>query len=339
MSGTTRPSPGDTVAGMVDLAPMKAVTGAVPVEDGWAFEVKWDGMRVLAEIGDDLVLTSGNGIEVTSRFPELAPLVAHLGGHSAVLDGEVVAFDAAGRSDFGRLQSRMHVAEPEKVARLRGGTPVVYVVFDLLRLDGHSLLDVAYGDRRALLADLVEPDGGWMVPAHQLGDGQALYDAAAAQGLEGIMAKRLDSTYRPAKRSPAWRKCKVRRQQEVVIGGWTPGEGGRSATLGSLLVGVRDPGDEGGLLRFAGGVGTGFTMDVLADLQHRLTALETDDTPFDPAPPRTVVRTARWAEPALVAEVAFAEWTTDGRLRHPSFLGLRMDKDPADVVREPDPGA
>ncbi len=325
---------------MAGLTPMKAVSGTVPTDDGWAFEVKWDGMRVLAEVADGrLGLTSGNGIDVSARFPELAPLAGHLGGRTAVLDGEVVAFDDRGRSDFGRLQPRMHASGEDKVARLRATTPVVYVVFDLLRLDDRSLLDVPYVDRRTLLGDLVEATGTWMVPAHQVGDGRALYDAATAQGLEGIIAKRLDSPYRPGKRSPAWRKCKVRRQQEVVIGGWTPGEGGRSATLGSLLVGVGDPGGEGGPLRFAGGVGTGFTMDILADLQDRLTALATDDCPFDPVPPRGVVRTARWAEPRLVAEVAFAEWTTDGRLRHPSYLGLRMDKDPADVVREPDPGA
>ena len=317
---------------------MKAVSGEVPGEAGWAFEVKWDGMRVLAEVHGGVQLASGNGIDVSVRFPELHGLVEHLGGHRAVLDGEVVAFDDAGRSDFGRLQPRMHAGDAAKVARLRDATPVIYVVFDLLQLDDTSLLDLPYVDRRSLLADLVEPTGGWMVPAHQVGDGRALYDAAAAQGLEGIMAKRLDSPYRPGKRSPAWRKCKVRRQQEVVIGGWTPGEGGRSSTLGSLLVGVRDPGDEGGPLRFAGGVGTGFTMDTLADLQDRLTADATGTCPFDPVPPPAVTRTAHWAEPELVAEVAFAEWTADGRLRHPSYLGLRLDKDPAEVVREPDPG-
>ncbi|MGI8755579.1 MAG: non-homologous end-joining DNA ligase [Acidimicrobiales bacterium] len=323
---------------MVDLSPMKAVSGPVPSDDGWAFEVKWDGMRILAEMGDGVRLTSSNGIDVSVRFPELDGLAAHLGGHTAVLDGEVVAFDDAGHSDFGRLQPRMHAADAAKVAHLRAATPVVYVVFDLLRLDRSSLLDVPYVDRRGLLVDLVEPMGGWMVPAHQVGDGRSLYDAAAAQGLEGIMAKRLDSPYRPGKRSPAWRKCKVRRRQEVVIGGWTPGEGGRSSTLGSLLVGVRDPGDEGGPLHFAGGVGTGFTMDTLADLQRSLTDKATDTCPFDPVPPRAITRHARWTEPDLVAEVAFAEWTGDGRLRHPSYLGLRLDKAPDDVVREPDPG-
>lgn len=316
---------------------MKAVSGPVPTDDGWAFEVKWDGMRILAEVGKGVRLTSGNGIDVSVRFPELDGLAAHLGGHTAVLDGEVVAFDDAGRSDFGRLQPRMHAADASKVARLRGVTPVAYVLFDLLRVDDSSLLDLPYVDRRALLAELVEPTGGWTVPGHQIGDGGSLYAAAVAQGLEGIVAKRLDSSYRPGQRSPAWRKCKVRRQQEVVVAGWSVGAGGRSSTLGSLLVGVRDPGDEGGPLRFAGGVGTGFTMDTLADLQERLAPLATDACPFDPVPPRSVTRTANWVEPVLVAEVAFGEWTADGRLRHPSYLGLRTDKAPADVVREPDP--
>lgn len=318
---------------------MKAVAGSLPTDDdgSWAYEVKWDGMRLVANVDDEVRLTSTNGIDATIRFPELAELATHLGGHRTVLDGEVVALDDQGRSNFSTLQARMHLTDPARVAQLRAQVPVRYVVFDLLHLDGHDTFDLPYVDRRRLLTDLVEPGPGWLVPAHQVGDGAALLDAARQRGLEGVMAKRLDSVYRPGKRSPAWRKVKVRRGQEVVVGGWSTGERGRSSSFGALLVGVRDPGDEGGPLRFAGGVGTGFSDALLAELRARLGELATDECPFDPPPPPLVRRTAHWVRPELVAEVAFGDWTPDDRLRHPSFLGLRIDKDPAAVVREPDP--
>ncbi|WP_254127228.1 hypothetical protein [Aquihabitans sp. G128] len=265
-------------------------------------------------------------------------MAGHLGGHRAVLDGEVVAFDERGRTSFGRLQPRMHASDPAQVARLRAEVPISYVVFDLLELDGISTLDLPYLDRRRLLADLVEPAGAWTVPAHQVGDGPDLFAAAAQQGLEGIVAKRVDSTYRPGGRSAAWRKCKVRREQELVVGGWSTGTGGRSTTLGALLVGVHDPAAPGRPLRFAGGVGTGFDDATLRDLQARLAELATDDCPFTPRPPSLVTRTAHWVRPELVVQATFGEWTGDGRLRHPSYVGLRTDRDPATVVREPGPG-
>lgn len=322
---------------------MKATTGPVPTDEGWAFEIKLDGMRVVADVGAkprsakdmSLTLTSASGRDATGQFPELDALGAHLAGHRAVLDGEVVVFDSHGRTDFGRLQPRMHTTGA-KVAPLAAQVPVAYVLFDLLHLDGHDTIDLPYVERRRLLGELVEPAATWTVPSHHVGGGTELFEAAAARGLEGIIAKRLDSPYRPGKRSPSWRKCKVRRGQEVVVGGWTPGEGGRSSTIGSLLVGVHDPGDEGGPLRFAGGVGTGFTEAVLNDLRERLEALIADDCPFDPRPTGPHVRHARWVRPDLVAQVEFGEWTSDGRLRHPSYVGLRVDKDPAEVVREPD---
>lgn len=316
---------------------MRAVSGPVPEHDeGWAYEVKWDGMRVVADVDADGVrLTNGNGTDVTSRFPELGGLAGHLAGHRAVLDGEVVVLDDTGRSRFQALQARMHVAEPGRVPGLLAEVPVTYVVFDLLQLDDHPTVDLPYLDRRRLLAQLVEPAGSWLVPAHQVGDGRALFEAAGRRGLEGIMAKRLDSPYRVGARSPTWRKCKVRRRQEVVVGGWSEGQGGRSGSLGSLLVGVHDPAAPGRPLRFAGGVGTGFSDADLRRLRDRLAELATDTCPFDPLPPSLVRRTGHWVRPELVAEVAFAEWSDDGRLRHPSYLGTRSDKDPADVVREP----
>jgi bifunctional non-homologous end joining protein LigD len=317
---------------------MKAVAGPLPTDDdAWAYEVKWDGMRLIANVDATVRLTTTNGIDATDRFPELQPLADHLGDHRAVLDGEVVALDEHGRSSFSALQARMHLTDPVRVAQVRSEVPVQYVVFDLLHLDGHDTVDLPYVDRRRLLTSLVEPSAGWLVPGHQVGDGADLLAAAARTGLEGVMAKRLDSVYRPGKRSSSWRKVKVRRVQEVVIGGWSTGEGARSGSFGALLVGVRDPGDEGGPLRFAGGVGTGFDDEVLDDLRRRLSELAADSCPFEPEPPPPVRRTAHWVRPELVAQVAFGDWTPDHRLRHPSFLGLRIDKDPAAVVREPDP--
>lgn len=315
------------------LRPMKAVTAELPVDEhGWAFEIKWDGMRILTVIRPDAFsLWSGNGIDASNRYPELAPIADALRGHTVVLDGEVVAFDDNGRPSFGRLQHRMHVGHAAEIRRLMESVPVTYVVFDLLHLDGHDVMALPYVERRRLLRELVADDGAWTVPAHRLeGEGASLLEAAKEQGLEGVMAKRLDSPYLPGKRSPAWRKAKARPQQEFVVGGWQPGEGNREGYLGSLLVGVY----ESGKLRYCGKVGTGFSSRELERLRPLLTERETDTSPFDPAPPRLVSRSARWTRPELVAEVQFGEWTEEGILRHPSYLGLRDDKAPTDVVRE-----
>jgi bifunctional non-homologous end joining protein LigD len=312
---------------------MKAVTAELPVdEDGWAFEIKWDGMRILTIIRPDhLTLLSSNGIDATSRYPELNALADALRGHTVVLDGEVVAFDDAGRPSFGRLQHRMHVANAVEVRRRAEAVAINYVVFDLLHLDGHDVTPLQYSERRRLLADLVPDDGCWTVPRERpAGEGHSLLEAARQQGLEGVMAKRVDSPYLPGKRSPAWRKAKARLRQEFVIGGWQPGEGNREGYLGSVLVGVY----EGAVLHYCGKVGTGFNSRELDRVGKLLAARAIDASPFDPVPPRIVARTARWVRPELVAEVEFGEWTEEGILRHPSYLGLRDDKPPTDVVRE-----
>lgn len=318
--------------------PMQAVTDGLPddAHGTWGYEIKWDGMRVIATVQDDaLRLRTRSGLDATARFPEVAELATHLGGHRAVLDGEIVAFDDAGRADFQRLQPRMHQDDPAKVAELRRSTPVSLVVFDLLHLDDHPTIDVAYRDRRRLLVDLVEPAPGWSVPGHHVGDGAALFEQARRQGLEGVMAKQLDSRYQPGRRSSAWRKCKVRNRQEVVVGGWTTGEGHRSGTFGSLLVGVHD--EPGHHLRFAGGVGTGFDDPTLRQLTALLDGLSTPDCPFASRPDLPSGRRAHWVRPEVVIEVEFAEWSADGRLRHPAYLGRREDKDPSLVVREAPP--
>jgi bifunctional non-homologous end joining protein LigD len=237
---------------------------------------------------------------------------------SAVLDGEMVALAPDGTPRFELLQ--------------RGEVPVTYVVFDVLSIDGRDTTSLAYEDRRRLLMDLVDGGDHWIVPAHHVGGGEALLQAARDRSLEGIVAKRLGSIYQPGKRSPAWRKVKVRRQQEVVIGGWTKGTGNREDVFGAVLVGYY----EGDTLRYGGAVGTGFDRRLLQSLQQTLADLATDECPFDPPPPAPVRRTAHWVRPELVGEIAFAEWTFDGVVRQASFLGLRDDKDPHDVIREPD---
>jgi bifunctional non-homologous end joining protein LigD len=246
-----------------------------------------------------------------------------------VLDGEVVAFDAAGRPDFGTLQGRIHRTGPE-VARLAAAAPVSYLVFDLLAWDGESLLGRPYAERRERLDALGLGNDRWVTTPWFRGNGPVVQAASRENGLEGVVAKRLDSPYRPGGRGPDWRKIKNLRTQSVVVGGWRPGEGRRAGGIGSLLVGVHD---DAGRLVFAGHVGTGFTAKALADLAPLLTPRPT--SPFADALPREVTRDAHWVEPLLVGEVRYGEWTREGRLRHPAWRGLRDDLDPADVVVEP----
>jgi bifunctional non-homologous end joining protein LigD len=318
------------------LLPMKATAGDLPLGDGWTYEVKWDGMRALSFVEDGrLRVQSANERDVTVSWPELAGLAEALPASAVLLDGELVATDEEGRPSFGRLQQRMHIASAVEAARRANEVPVSYVVFDVLHLDGHDLMGLPLSDRRRLLGQVVEPAPRWRPsPVHD--DGPALLEAATAQGLEGVVAKLADSRYEPGGRVRTWRKVKVRRHQEVVVGGWLPGEGNRSGRIGALLVGVHDRAGDGLPLRFAGRVGTGFTEAELARLAERMGPLTTDECPFDPAPPRAeILRGPTWVRPELVAEVAYGEWTGDHRLRHPSYLGLRFDKDADQVTRDP----
>ncbi len=307
----------------VGIVPMKAVAGQLPdSDDGWAYEVKWDGYRALAFVEAGAVrFQSTNLLDLTDRWPTLAGLAGSVNAETAVLDGEVVVFDETGSSRFELLQQNT--------------SPVTFVVFDVLSINGTDTTSLSYEQRRALLAQLVEPAAGWIVPEHHVGGGAALAESTQRQGLEGIMAKRLDSRYLIGKRSSAWRKVKHRRQQEFVIGGWTAGNGARAASFGALLLGYRSDGSPEAPLRFAGAVGTGFGAALISQLMPRLIGGQTLTSAFDPMPPREVVRDATWVSPSLVCQVAFAEWTSEGLLRHPSFLGLRDDVDWRDVRREP----
>ncbi|HUB35465.1 MAG TPA: non-homologous end-joining DNA ligase [Solirubrobacteraceae bacterium] len=315
------------------VAPMLArlsarLPGAEGDDSGWAFEVKWDGVRAIARCAHgELTLRSRNGNDITTAYPELAPLAQGLGAHDAILDGEIVAFDEHGRPSFAALQPRIHLrGEAAAHARARGA-PVTYAIFDLLWLDGESLMDLPYGDRRALLGELDLRGEHWRVSSYQRGGGEALLAATREQGLEGVIAKRLDSRYLPGNRAGAWLKIKHHQSQEVVIGGWSEGRGARAGRVGALHIGVQD---EHGL-RYAGRVGTGFTAATLARLGELLAARAREDSPFaGPQPPRG----AHFVEPDLVCEVEFSEWTTDGMLRHPSYRGLREDKPAAAIIRE-----
>ncbi len=316
---------------------MKATIGSLPSGDDWAFELKWDGMRIEALCrpsrptdssgasgGDGLVLRSLSGRDVTSSFPELRSLPAALAA-SAVLDGEVVVFDGD-RPSFGRLQHRMHVERPTQ--QLVSEQPVVYVVFDLLELDGRSLLDLPLQNRRDVLTRLLDDGPSWRVPPIVEGDGAALLALAEERGLEGVVAKRLSSRYEPGIRSAAWRKVKIRRRQEFVVVGWLPGQGRLSGQIGSLLLAVHD--DQLDHLVFVGAVGSGIGDRDRAQLAERLVA--SGNCPFAEPPP--LDREPTWTEPTVVAEVEYGSWPADALLRHPVYAGLRTDRDPTDIVRE-----
>ncbi|MGZ4602722.1 MAG: non-homologous end-joining DNA ligase [Kineosporiaceae bacterium] len=322
-------------AGLPQLVrPMLAVPGVLPPpseDDQWRYEMKWDGVRTVAYVAAGSVrLMSRNDLDVSRSYPEILTPPAALAGVPVVLDGELVAFDARGRPSFGRLQERMHIADAAVARRLAGRVPVVYLVFDVLHLDGRSTLRTPYVERRALLEGLGIGGDSWRVPPSFAGPGADVLAASRENQLEGVVAKRVASLYRPGARSPDWRKVKHLRMQEVVIAGWRPGQGRRAGGIGSLILGV--PGPAG--LEFAGGVGTGFTARMLADLAARLEPLERASSPFAAELPRAQIRDAHWVEPDLVGEVAFAEWTSDGRLRHSSWRGLRPDKRPDEVRRE-----
>lgn len=291
------------------VEPMRAALGVLPSASddvNWAYEVKWDGYRTLAFItAGRLRLQSSSGRDVTDAYPEIGGLPDGVAVPDAVLDGELVVLDDTGRPRFELLQ--------------RHESQAVFHAFDVLHVAGHDTIGLPYEQRRALLDQIVEPGSNWTVPSHQLGDGASLLAATAANGLEGVMAKRLGSTYLPGKRSPSWRKVKNRVGTTVAIGGYTTGSGNRSGSFGALLVGVWEP---DGSLRFAGGVGTGFNTAMLDELSARMRSLATTASPFRDKVPREYSRDATWIRPELTAEIEIAEFTNEGYVRHASFMRL-----------------
>ena len=299
---------------------MSAVAGDLPADDSlWAFEPKWDGMRVLTAIDHgSLRARSRTDKDVVASFPELGGLTSIC--DTAIFDGEVVAFDDGGRPDFARLQQRLGLIGG-RVARRSTEVGVCYVIFDLLRLGELDVTPLPYEQRRRLLCDLVEPGPTLAGLAESCRRRRGVADAAREQGIEGIVAKQLAGRYQAGRRSPNWRKIKIRHAQEFVVCGWTPGTGRRSTALGALILGCHD----NGALRWTGNVGTGFSDADLAWWSTELATRARETSPFGDLPPHPALRAAHWVEPHHVVQVAYTEWTADRRLRHPSMLGRRDD--------------
>lgn len=293
------------------VLPMKAGMGTLPPDNGdWAYEIKWDGYRTIVFVdGDTVRLQSTSGKDVSERWPEFAGLAASVNAQTAILDAELVVFDDDGRPSFELVQRSGVGSEREAVLHF----------FDALSVDGADTIGLPYLDRRRLLDALVEPEANWLVPAHRIGDGGALLEATAASQMEGVIAKRTDSVYRPGTRAKDWIKIKNRVLVELVVGGYTDGAGNRSSTFGALLLG--QPDGEG--LQFAGAVGTGFDHETLETLTAQLRSIETDECTFTKLPPAKQRRGAHWVEPVLLATVDIAEFTNDGYVRHASFVSLR----------------
>ena len=303
-----------------DLAPMLATEGSVEKlkSTQWAFEGKWDGYRLLVDADHGrLTLRSRRGRDVTDEYPQFKAVAADLADHHVILDGEAVALDESGVPSFGEMQNRAR------------STRIEYWAFDILQLDGRSLLRAKYSDRRRLLEALAE-GGGLIVPDPLEGDGPEALEYARKQRWEGVVAKKRDSTYQPGRRSSSWIKDKIWNTQEVVIGGWREGTGGRTSRIGALMLGIPD--EDG--LHFAGRVGTGFTDKALTKLRETLKPLETDESPFNTRLPTQDRKGVTFVRPELVGEVRYSERTSDGRLRQPSWRGLRPDKKPDEVVWE-----
>jgi bifunctional non-homologous end joining protein LigD len=293
------------------VAPMKAGLGTLPHDDeAWAYEIKWDGWRVLAHVdGGRVRLQSSAGHDLTAKYSELGGLANSVNATQAIIDGEVVVLDDNGRPSFELLQQHQR--------------QVVFQAFDIVQMNGLDTIGLGYEQRRSLLNDVVEPGSNWTVPSHRIGGGAELLAVTAANAMEGVMAKKLGSIYVPGKRSPNWRKVKNRTTVNLIIGGFSVGSGSRASTFGSLLVGrYNDTDTDTGALNFAGGVGTGFDAAMLARLDDAMRSRVITSCPFEPKPPRDVLRDATWIRPELTAEVEIAEWTNEGLVRHASFIRL-----------------
>lgn len=317
------------------------VVGGGTDEGEWAYEMKWDGIRTLARVQQEdglgrarVSMTSRNGKDQGPGYPDVVEGLGRAVAGEAVVDGEIVALDGRGRPSFGLLQRRMNLADPREIEAAAKEVPAQLFLFDVLEQDGEPLVDLPYSERRDRLEALVTENDVVKVPPAFDGDFDGAWQTSAELGLEGVVAKRVDSTYALGRRGRAWIKVKHARTQEVVVGGWRPGNGNRAGLVGSLLVGVPD-GD--GALRYVGRVGTGFSDKALRDATAKLRELALkappDEVPLTDVP-RPDASDAHWVSPRLVGEVEFAEWTGDQRLRQPRWRGWRPDKDPADVRKE-----
>jgi bifunctional non-homologous end joining protein LigD len=318
---------------------MLAGGSGVPADAArYQFEPKLDGQRIIALVEDGTVtLTNRRGQEATTTFPEVAGMAAALGGHDVVLDGEVVTFDADGHTSFQRLQRRMHVVAPP--AKLLAEVPVVFVAFDVLWYDGEWLIGCPQDERTRILATLELKGPHWQTAPVLDGTPDELLEACRQAGVEGFMAKRRDAPYQPGKRSPAWSKVKCGRRRELVVGGWSTGQGGRENSIGSLALGVYDrPPDETGAgdegrpprLFYVGQAGSGLSEDMIRQLERLFAQISVPEPPFVNPPPARL----HYVRPMLVVEVAYTEVTEGGTLRQPSIKGLRTDVVARDIVAD-----
>ncbi len=313
------------------LPPMLATAGTLPDDDdGWAYEFKWDGARAIVAVdGGRPVATSRSGNPLTDSFPELRTMAGTFGSTRVLLDGELVVFDADRAPSFARIQHRLKAAPGRAVEAAVATDPAHFVIFDLLHLDGRSLLRSPYDERRAALDGLAASGPGWGVtPSFTDRRGDDVLRVALGMGMEGIVAKRRSSEYLPGRRSGSWIKVKPERTQEVVVTGWTAGNGRRANGFGALVLGI----PAGDRLDYIGKVGTGFTEASMDGLLRELRPLAVTSCPFGSRPPG--LGHVHWVEPELVGEVRFAGWTPDGHLRQPTWRGRRPDKWVDEVVRE-----
>jgi bifunctional non-homologous end joining protein LigD len=310
---------------------MLAVLAELPADPrNYAFEYKWDGVRALSFWdGARLRILSRNLLDITSNYPELKALGRALGRKRAIFDGEIVALDDAGLPSFPKLQHRMHVADPSP--SLLKDVPILYMVFDVLFAGARSTLNLPYTDRREILQRLTFKGPGWEVSPAHVGEGPAMLESARRTGLEGVVAKLLNSPYEPGRRSPSWLKTKVVFGQEFVIGGWTPQLDTLSPRVGALLIGYYEGKGRNKRLRYAGSVGSGFSESDHAAIVRALTPLTRATSAFADSVPK---KGALYVDPRLVAEVEYRRWPVGGLVHQAAYKGLRWDKPAGDVVKE-----
>lgn len=304
----------------------------------YGMEIKWDGIRALSYITNGSIqIVSRNGIDITFRYPEIQPLAQKL-GQTVILDGELTAFDETGKPSFALLQQRMNLEIPALIRKAAMRLPVTYIIFDILQLNDQLLIHQSYQQRRFELARLELTNLSWSTPPYHTEDAAAFLEASRTLGLEGIILKRLHSRYIPGKRSDDWLKIKNFLRQEFIIGGWTPGEGSLTGSIGALLLGYYDVTPEAAATRgepqkllYAGSCGTGFSIATRKQLQEMLQPFSIPTPPFANDPKKAG---AQYVQPLIVAEISFAEWTPAHTLRHSSFLGLRTDKQASYVISE-----